>query len=199
MKRIWVASAVAAAGTAVLVAVMLMAPKGPAPMKRSVRPRTVAATPVSEPEPEVALSPTPPPSKTVAKAPAESLPTEAPSAPEEIDSNLAVEAAEFCAMLDLSERTAAEILRLLGERDLEAERILEVYGGQLSVDAIRTVYPRLKMLDDEADRAVEALLTQGQQAEYRRLRAENVIGGTAISVPPPFPPEEVPNEKSHED
>lgn len=197
MKRVWVASAAIAVGAAVLAAFFWLAPKGSEPKKRAVRHRTVASAPV--PEPEVVSLPSPVPAKPVEKATVETVPSETPAEPEENDSNLAVEAAEFCAMLDLSEKIASEIVRLLGERDLEAERILEVYGGQLTVDAIRTVYPRLKMLDDDTDRAIEALLTQEQQGRYRNLREQNIIGGTAIGVPPPFPPEDVPDDNSHED
>jgi len=114
----------------------------------------------------------------------DSTPDTRPTDDSKAEPELADLAADLVEALGVSQDIALKIVRLLGERDLEAEKILDMYGENLTVEALKVTFPRLQSLDEAADRAVEALLTPEQQKEYRRLRSEGIIPGTAIEPPP---------------
>ncbi len=180
MKLSRFALAIAVVGLGLMGVLLLRAPNRPVVSKRPVRPYAMRIAPS---EPEVAV-PVPLPDRRVEKAPVAAPVSEASEEVAVTEIAMTPEVAEFCAMLELSEEVAARVVGLLGERDLAAERILEPYGNGLSVEAIVAVRPRLRMLDDETDRAIEAMLTLDQQRRYRGLRDEHFIPGTALEVPP---------------
>lgn len=107
----------------------------------------------------------------------------------ELDPLLATMAVEMAATLGVSGEVACKVVWLLGRRDLAAEAILEGYGASLSTEAIRLTWPRLRALDEETDREIESLLAAEPLRTYRRLRAEGVIAGTALDLPPETPAE----------
>jgi hypothetical protein len=86
-------------------------------------------------------------------------------------------------LLELSETKAVQVSELLRNRDSEAEKILEIYGPTLSSPVLDQVAPRLRIVDAEADHAIELLLNSDQIGTYRRLRQEEWIPGTIVDLP----------------
>lgn len=176
MKISRIALAVAAVSLGALGVVAFRTPNRPSSVRRSVKPTVILPADPERPEPVV-----------VPVAKTESAPTPIPEVhPEPVVTEVAVtpEVAEFGAMLELSEDLAARAFDLLRARDEAAERILEPYGGELSPAVILAMQPQLRLLDEEADRSIESMLSFDQRQRYRTLRAEGFIAGTMLELPP---------------